>query len=92
MKDGRKRQQPAPSLPMFGTSITVGAAVLILGGYWMDQRAGGGYKRTLLGLVFALLYVLYETWKLTRLLAAMDRKGKKDAGEPPATPPDPPAP
>lgn len=85
MEEESDQQRSPPSLAMFGTSLGVGSAVLILGGYWMDQRAGGGYTRTLLGLLLAILYVAYETWKLTRMIAAT---GKKNADAPPSEPPD----
>lgn len=92
MEDEKSSQQSAPSLAAFGSSIALGSAVLVLGGYWLDQRSGGGYKRTLVGLLFALLYIVYETWKLTRQLAAINRRHRQSGDGPSSTPPSAPAP
>ena len=71
--DGRQpvsiRGAPSqPSMPLYGTSLALGSAVLILAGYWMDRRAGGGSSWTIAGLVLALVYSAYETWKLVRAI------------------------
>lgn len=68
-QSGPRGGQPSVNSPMvFGTSIVLGAAVLILAGYWMDQRAGGGHVRTIIGLCLAMVYVAYEVWKLASSL------------------------
>lgn len=79
----RRNGRPSVNSPMvFGTSLVLGAGVLILAGYWMDQRAGGGYIRTIIGLCLAMLYVAYEVWKLASSLKA--GPGANDSGiEPP---------
>lgn len=53
------------------------AAMLIFagGGYWLDQRRGGGVAFTLTGVTLALLYGGYEVWKLVKLL---EREQEKD--------------
>jgi Na+(H+)/acetate symporter ActP len=82
MEEEDSQQSRTTSLAAFGSSIALGSAVLILGGYWLDQRAGGGYSRTLVGLLLALLYIVYETWKLTRQLAAGNRDKSKPGDHP----------
>jgi 4-hydroxybenzoate polyprenyltransferase len=68
---------------MFGTSLTLGSAMLVLVGYWLDRRAGGGYSRTIAGLVLAMIYIAYEVWKLNRSLTNADRQTPRPPGENP---------
>jgi hypothetical protein len=56
---------------------------LILGGYWLDRRHGVGWRWTITGLVLAILYSAYETWKLTRILREQPNgrsPGRRDKG------------
>ena len=41
-------------------------AFLVLGGYWLDRRSGGGFFWTLSGAGLGLFYCAYELWKLWR--------------------------
>jgi len=65
---------PAVSLPLYGTTLILGAGVVNRGGSWLDHQKGGGWRWTLAGLVLGLVYIAYETWKLVRLLRDESRQ------------------
>jgi hypothetical protein len=63
-----------------GMDLAVGVMVLTLGGYWIDQRRGGGQAWTLTGFGLSMVFVGYELWKVLRLINAppADGDGKPD--------------
>lgn len=58
-----------PKEPMnvnFGFTFVMGMAVFVLGGYWLDQQKGSGSFWTIVGVVLAFAYGIYEVYKLLR--------------------------
>jgi hypothetical protein len=53
---------------VLGTNLAVGMAVFAAGGYWIDQKRGGGGAFTLAGIFLGLFYGGYEVWKLIKRL------------------------
>ena len=51
-----------------GFEFAVGIAVFTFGGYWLDQKAGGGQRWTLTGFGLGVLYAAYELWKAVQNL------------------------
>jgi hypothetical protein len=66
-----------------GFDLAVGVGLFTFGGYWLDQRRGGGQRWTLIGLGAGVLYAAYEFWKALRDLQDQDRReeGRKRAGD-----------
>jgi hypothetical protein len=66
------RQNPANDrrrlLPLInvGTTFAVAVALFAGGGYWLDQRRGGGILWTLVGAGLGLAYGAYEIWMMIR--------------------------
>jgi hypothetical protein len=67
-----QRGNPAVGL---GLQLAVGLAVFAGGGFWLDQKRGGGVLFTLLGAGLGLFYCGYELWKLARGVNAPARRG-----------------
>ena len=63
--DNRQRRILAVGMTL-GVQMAVGMAVFAGGGYWIDQKRGGGVIFTLLGVFLGLFYMGYEVWKLVR--------------------------
>jgi F0F1-type ATP synthase assembly protein I len=74
---------PPPSSSGLQGAVGLGyqllAAMLIFvgGGYWLDQRRGGGTAFTLGGVALAFIYGVYEVWKLVRQIDREERDAKK---------------
>jgi hypothetical protein len=85
--DGGGARDRNYSPAMIGTSLTLGSAVLVLTGYWLDRRAGGGFARTIAGLVLAIVYIAYEVWKVSRSISGTDRHEGRPRGKDPGRSP-----
>lgn len=57
-----------------GFDLAVGVGVFTFGGYWLDQRRGGGMRWTLWGALLGFLYVGYELWKVLRGLRDEEKR------------------
>jgi F0F1-type ATP synthase assembly protein I len=66
---------------MLGMNFAVGMAVFSFGGYWIDQKRGGGLLFTVSGMVLGLGYGAYEVWKVIRLLNEQARKTCVERGQ-----------
>lgn len=55
-----------------GYQLLAAMAVFVGGGYWLDQRRGGGHLWTLIGVGCAFVYGIYEVWKLVKMLEKED--------------------
>jgi F0F1-type ATP synthase assembly protein I len=62
-----KRSAIASALSL-GMNFAVGMAVFAAGGWWIDQKRGGGEAFTLAGIFLGLLYGAYEVWKTVKAL------------------------
>ena len=51
-----------------GLNLAVGMGVCVYGGYFLDQKTGGGQIWTLVGTGLGLFYCGYEIWKLLQEL------------------------
>jgi len=63
-----------------GYQLLATGLVCIGGGYYMDQRSGGGHAWTIGGVFAAFVLGGYEVWKLVKLLEREDAEktdGKK---------------
>jgi hypothetical protein len=83
VSDGGRRPSGLRLAMTLGVDIAVGFGVLTLGGYWLDQRRGGGMGWTLAGAAAGFLYGAYEVWKTVRALArnAGGKGGERPDGE-----------
>ena len=72
-KNNSFRQNPALSL---GLNMTAGMIMFSLIGHWIDQKRGGGYIATLIGMFVGLFYCGYEVWKIVRNSEQQDNQGK----------------
>jgi hypothetical protein len=54
------------SIPSLGINVAVGMVVFTLLGYWVDQKRGGGWGATIIGIIFGLFFCAYEFWKVIR--------------------------
>ncbi|HMP75822.1 MAG TPA: AtpZ/AtpI family protein [Kiritimatiellia bacterium] len=70
--DQAKPTGPNPAAGL-GMQLAVGMLVFTGGGYWLDQRRGGGVAFTLVGAGLGLFYVGYEIWKVVRSLNGGNR-------------------
>jgi hypothetical protein len=73
-----QRGNPAAGL---GLQLAVGMAVFVGGGFWLDQKRGGGVLFTLLGAGLGLFYCGYEIWKLARTLNGKGERQKEKLGD-----------
>lgn len=64
-----------------GLQLAIGMAMFSGGGYWLDQRNGGGRLFTLLGIALGLLYCAYEFWKLVRAINRDEDVERNDADQ-----------
>ena len=78
----KPQEKPVFSGGAMGLGSTILAAMLIFpgGGYWLDQKMGGGVGFTLGGVGLAVFYIGYELWKLNRALTEGDTESNKDSG------------
>ena len=67
-KERLKKRSALVSAISLGTNLAVGMAVFAAGGWWIDQKRGGGNAFTLLGIFMGLFYGGYEVWKTVRAL------------------------
>jgi len=49
-----------------GLNLAAGMIFFTYGGYFIDQKRGGGQFWTLIGICLGFLYCGYEIWKLLR--------------------------
>lgn len=76
------KQEEKPKEPNRGTQAAIGLGYQLLaiglvcigGGYYLDQRAGGGHTWVLIGVFASFLLGGYEVWKLIKLLEREDAK------------------
>lgn len=59
-----------------GFDIAVGVGLFSFGGYWLDQRRGGGVGWTLAGMCIGLAYAGYEIWRALRAVEDADKARK----------------
>ena len=67
--------RPAPAISL-GLNMTAGMIMFSFIGHWVDQKRGGGYIATLIGMFLGLFYCGYEVWKIVRNTQQQDNKGK----------------
>lgn len=60
-----------------GYQLLAAMIVCVGGGYWLDQKRGGGHLWTLIGIGFAFVYGGYEVWKLVKQLEQEDAAQSK---------------
>ena len=63
-----------------GFDIAAGVGVFAFGGYWLDQKRGGGVRWTLVGMCLGFVYAGYEIWRVLRGLEHQDSPPKADEG------------
>jgi len=65
---GTKDKNQPKSIPgiSLGINIAVGMAFFTIFGNWIDQKLGDKHVWIIVGLLFGLLYIGYEVWKLIR--------------------------
>ena len=76
------QEKPVFNGGAMGLGSTILAATLIFtgGGYWLDQKTGGGVGFTLGGFGLAVAYIGYELWKLNLATTTGDTESEKDSG------------
>ena len=67
------RQLPAVSL---GLNMTAGMIMFSFIGHWIDEKRGGGYIATLIGMFLGLFYCGYEVWKIVRNTQGQENQRK----------------
>ena len=80
VKNTNEKASPKNELSALGLGYIMMAAMIIFGflGHWADQKSGGGYKWTLVGLLTGLFFGLYEAWKVAVGANAPQDPAKKD--------------
>ncbi len=63
-----------------GYQLLAAMILFVGGGYWLDQKGGGGHLWTLVGIGFAFVYGGYEVWKLVKQLEKEDENRTASGG------------
>lgn len=50
----------------FSWNLGVGFVVFFMIGFYADKHYGTGFKYTIIGLIVACVYFIYEVWKMMR--------------------------
>ena len=82
MNEPHKDRNPGAGIGLSLAYTMIGAVVVLtLGGVWLDRKRGGGFVFTITGMVIAVAYIVYELWKLNRMVYGEPDKENDDETE-----------